>query len=316
MVDAKKEAINYFFRLQGKKLETCHEPSRACTADAIRAHSIPSSSVLTQLAEDGHVVMPQLSFGAPPTTSVSLKSIGVNKATTFTGLCAVHDSSIFRPIDLSTPDCQNPEHLFLMAYRAVLREYHVVLTSALQVQANYTKQVDLGMAAPNASSQLGMFATGQLINAYESHEYKLLFDAAYLASDWSGLEHRVISLQGQGPVIAVSSMFSLDDLPAEETPRVTLTVFPRATGTEVVFSAIPRDAQAVFQHLDRLFAAQGHYQKYLLSKLILQSCDNFVLSPSHFEHMPAENRNLIAGYFAKTIQYNDEGFDDARLYLF
>lgn len=314
--EKRKQALKYFFDLQGRGLECCHDPVGACSEPGIRAHSIPSKLVLAQLERNRHVVMPKLTLGSTRASVAEFAEVGINNATTFTGLCANHDGTIFRPVDVAPPDCTNPEHLFLMAYRAVLREYHVVLTAALRNQANYLRQIELGLAPPDGPSDLGMIATAWIINAFDSYEYKRLYDEALIAKRWSDLDHRVIELDDQAPAVAVSSMFSLDHIEADETPRLTLTVAPRSGATDVVFSALPRDAGHAFRYIDPILQNRDHFQKYLLSKLVLQSCDNFVLAPAHFDQWPDKKKTIIRDYFVRTIHYNDEDFDDAELYLF
>src|SRR5882724_6123875 len=98
------ETVNHFFKVHGVSTDRCHEPSEMCEHPAIRAHSIPSGTILAVLADDGHVVMPSLKLKVPPPAEISFKRVGKNQATTFTGLCARHDNDIFRPIDDRLPD--------------------------------------------------------------------------------------------------------------------------------------------------------------------------------------------------------------------
>jgi hypothetical protein len=137
--------------------------------------------------------MPQMKLKTPPPAEIDFKRVGKNKTTTFTGLCAQHDNDIFRPIDDDLPDLGNQSHLFLLAYRAVLREYHVVLQNALRFQSTYQKRVEVGLSPGTEPCGFGMFATAHLCNAIECYEYKRQFDQAYLATDWSQLQHHVSS---------------------------------------------------------------------------------------------------------------------------
>lgn len=315
--NAKKlETINHLFKVHGKSTDRCHEPSESCAQSAIRAHSIPSGSVLAKLADDGHVVMPKLKLKYPPPAEISFTRVGINQATTFTGLCSQHDNDIFRPIDDAQPDVNEPSHLFLLAYRAVLREFHVCLQNAIRFQSTYQKRTEVGLSPGTEPCNFGMFATDHLINAYESYEYKRRFDEFYLNSEWSHLHHRIIVLENQPPTIAVSSMFSLDDYDAAETPRVTLSVFPVNDCVIVAFSALTNDFPFVDRHLDRILAADGAFQKYLLSKLILQSCENFVLAPAYFDALAEDRKVALRDYFVGTIHLNADDHDDERLYLF
>ena len=114
----------------------------------------------------------------------------------------------------------------------------------------------------------------------------------------------------------MSSLFSLDEIDAPHLPRVVLNVFPSDADVVVVFSAIPKDAPFADVYLQRLLTAEPHLQRYLLSKLVLQCCDNFVVHPHYYESMSVERRDAVCDFFAQTILTNKEDHEDARLYLF
>ena len=71
-------------------------------------------------------------------------SVGRNDAITFTGSCSEHDRRIFEPIDKSPINVQDDEHLFLLAYRSVLRELYAVATGAVKNQLGYRAKSGLG----------------------------------------------------------------------------------------------------------------------------------------------------------------------------
>ena len=314
---AKSEVINHFFKLHGVNTRRCYEPSGECTEPAIRAHSIPSGTVLEMLcSRDGHVVMPQVRLRIPPPAEICFQRVGRNNASTFTGLCRTHDNNIFRPIDDSFPDHENAEHLFLLAYRAVLREYHVVLQNAIRFQSTYQKSVESSLSPEHEPSNLGMIAISHRLNAYEMHVYKTLFDRAYLGQDSSALEHRVIQFANQAPTFAVSSLFSLDDVDAPDTPRVALTVYPRESGVVAVISATQTDSPFVFHLFRRLFDTSLDHQKYLLSKIVLHCCDNIVISPDFYDHLPDDTKEAMISFYTKTIIKNAWDHEDPRLFLF
>ncbi len=111
-------------------------------------------------------------------------------------------------------------------------------------------------------------------------------------------------------------MFSLDDVDAPETPRATLSVFPAGSDVAVVFSATPNDWHFVRVYCHRIFTSESYFQKYLLSKLILQSCDNFVISPQYFDSLTPDAKVAIGSYFVDTIIKNAVNHEDCRLFLF
>lgn len=161
-----------------------------------------------------------------------------------------------------------------------------------------------------------MLATSHLANAFECYEYKRGFDLAYMSSDWSWLTHHVIVFQNQPASVAVNSMFSLDEIDAPETPRVTLNVYPADRDVVVVFSTTATDAPFVVSYLNRILTADGFYQKYLLSKLILQFCENFVIAPKYYDSLTQERKDAIQEFFIDSVQQNAENREDCRLYLF
>ena len=108
--------------------------SSTCSQQIVKAHSVSASSNLRNIAENGHV----LRFYYAPKASVEARgrvtaqSIGVNKASTFTGFCKLHDSQTFscidQPINLLTS-----EHCFLLAYRALCQ---VIFAKAAEFAAS------------------------------------------------------------------------------------------------------------------------------------------------------------------------------------
>src|SRR3972149_8263724 len=137
MDDKRNSLKNSVFKIWNGKYLQCLEPKEACAQQSIRAHSIQNEVILELLQYDGHVVMPRLKLDQNFGPRVWFESVGRNKATTFTGLCTEHDTDIFAPIENASIDVENDLHLFLLAYRAVLRETHVTIEGAIKNQVAY-----------------------------------------------------------------------------------------------------------------------------------------------------------------------------------
>jgi hypothetical protein len=242
----------------------------------------------------------------------------MRKATVFTGLCAHHDTCLFRPIDANVLDFRNPEHLFLLAYRAVLRETHVSIEAAIRLQSVYLKKIELGLADPNNPTRWERFVVYRLIVGYETWLYKTMFDEAFQHRELTAVRHDVVDLGQTDPCVAVSSLFSLDDVRVkDDVARVVLTVLPTSKGrTVAVLSYAHRDARKARTRLRPLLHARGEQQRYLLSRLILERSDNVVFSPTLVERLGDERRNIIVRFFEATILRNDTEYEDDRLNLF
>jgi hypothetical protein len=87
---AKLEAVNHFFKVHGISTDSCHEPAEKCEQKAIRAHSIPSGTVLDRLAHEGYVVMPQLKLKMPAPAEIEFKRVGRNKCNRGVTSCIVN----------------------------------------------------------------------------------------------------------------------------------------------------------------------------------------------------------------------------------
>jgi hypothetical protein len=250
--------------------------------------------------------------------TISFESVGVKKATVFTGLCPEHDAALFERIDLNPGRVDDRESLFLHAYRAVLRETHVCLEAAAKLQCVYQKQCDLGLVDRDVPTPGGLFALKRMKVAYETWLYKEHIDRAFLQGDLAVLSHDVIDLGGTGPCIGVSSLFSLDEVEvADDSARVALSVIPVAGGrTHAVLSYIERDRNAARAWLKPILAATGRRQRYLLSRLILERSDNFIINPALYAQWSEERREVIRRLFVATILKNDADFHDERLNLF
>ena len=260
--------------------------------------------------------MPQLRQRLPEAPEINFVRVGINRATTYTGLCSSHDNEIFRPIDVTSPDYTQEDHLFLLVYRAVLREYHTCLEGALRLWSGYQKRVEMGLSPQDEADHSGLLATSHLVNAYELHQYKETLDTSYRNGQWPVFQHSIVHLKHQKPTIAVSSLFSLDDIDIEQPPRVALSIYPSGRDVVAVFSTTEAGAHSAFSFLSRVFEASGDYQKYLLSKLVLQCCENFVMAPTHYDQLPDMTKNAIASFFMATWSRNMWDYEDQKLFLF
>jgi len=123
--------------------QECLESNSDCRGKVINAHTIQNQYALEHIEEDGHVYMMSDDFNR-----VSLKKIGRNKATTFTGYCSYHDNEVFKSIDFCRgKDLDNvtDQQLALLTLRAVAREYWAKLNvlKLYEIMAGYVRNSDL-----------------------------------------------------------------------------------------------------------------------------------------------------------------------------
>jgi hypothetical protein len=297
------EELGRFFERHKARFGKCLAPGLACDNKVIRAHSIQNAQAIDLLQMNGHVIALRPNFSAAG-PEIDFESVGRNHASTFTGLCGEHDGRLFEPIDTKPLDIRHRQQLFLLAYRSVTRELHAVMEGAAKIQGAYSSRVERGIDPADAPSPAGVIATQQLLISFFTHEYRAKhFDVPLLSGNFDEIEHDVIVLEGQKPAVAVSSLFSLDEVVKEDGDivRVVLNVMPvSATRALAIFSYTREDQRKAKASLERILTSTGEYQKYELSKLVLGHIENFIVSPSHFATWSDDKKSRIKTTFTNT----------------
>lgn len=318
MNSIEKDLLSSFFTREEWRLNRCLAPGMNCTATAIRAHSLQNSRVLDLLVRNNHVKGLAHRIDKKTEPSILFDDVGRNRATTFTGFCSQHDIEIFRPIDMNAFSSTDSEHLFLVAYRAVARELHAVLEGAIKIQSGYENRIDLGIDSGEEPSLAGQLAVEHMMKAYQTYMYKCRFDEAYVSSQHDSVVHDVIKIRHEEPTVAVCSLFSIDGVSRNgDWVRVALNVLPINVNESIaVLSYLSEDTALARLSLSPILSSSSHYQKYLLSKLILNNCENFVVSPAYYEKWNVKKKDVVLDYFKRTLLTGNLEVENACLYLF
>lgn len=318
MNSIEKELFSSFLKRDKWRLNRCLAPGMSCTATAIRAHSLQNSQVLDLLVRDGHVKAIGKRIDKETGPVILFDNVGRNQATTFAGFCSEHDSEIFKPIDTKTFSSTDSEHQFLVAYRAVARELHTLMEAASKAQSGYIKRVEMGLDSGDEPGPAGMFAVEQMMKAYQTYLYKVRFDQALVSKQYDAVLHDAIKIDHEEASVAVCSLFSVDGVSRnDDWVRVALNVLPLNRNESIaVFSYLPEDASLAKSSLNLMLTSDGYYQKYLLSKLILNNCENFVVSPASYDSWSPEKKTSITDYFMQTLFTGNLGIENQHLYLF
>jgi len=277
--------------------DVCLFPGEQCSAKAIRAHSIQNGRILEQLSLHGHVVVPRLQIREGGAPEVAFEKIGRRNATTFTGLCGRHDSLLFRPIEENEIDRRDPQHLFLLAYRALLRECHASRKAAVDLQTNYKRGASMGVWPSDSPSEAGMLAVEKMVAAFMIECVKAEYDLAYVSADWRRLDHWVVRL-GVGPTVAVSSFLStgLYSSQTDQAAFVALSVIPVDRETIAIFSFLRECRPQVRKAYSSIMNGPRRNVALELSRLILVKCENIAISPWLFDSYEDSKRKIISEY--------------------
>lgn len=297
--------------------DCCMWPASKCTEPAIRAHSVQNSRVLDLLHRKGHVIMPRLRSSFSDGPKLQFEEIGRNKATTFTGLCRLHDHRMFAPIESKAFDASNAQHLFLIAYRAVLKEAHASLKAGIDSQANYLRATEAGLFPREEPSAPGIAAVERMIAGYLVHQIKEKYDQVFMTSQWNSIKHTTLHLDSS-PGVAVNSFFTTDIWSEEtDTPAmVSLNILPYRGKTIAVFSSLLEHTKQVETAFERILSSSGTSQLYELSKLILKKCENIVFAPALYDSFSRRQKQLIKAFFERNVAGNSYETDDPHIFIF
>ncbi|WP_266204829.1 hypothetical protein [Pontibacter kalidii] len=316
MID--KRLLKSYYNSFNTKAFICLYPGMTCSEKPIRAHSIQNSKVFDLLSDKDHLVSIQQITNKSHAPVPSFGLIGRNKASVFEGLCQHHDKSLFKPIDDSDFEVDDKEQLFLLAYRSVLKELHASMTRAIKIQEGYFSKAHLGLCAKDAPSMEGEFALQNIMDAFDTYEYKIGFDNAFLAGNYDYLTHQIFKIETDRATVACSQLFSIDSFQFRDTvPRVLMNIFPVNNKlTYAIFSSTKDESSQVNDYLFKCLRSNNvSVRNYEISKLIIRNSDNFFISPLHFSTWSESKKSKVLQHCADTV-FKDVEQDDVDFYLF
>lgn len=316
--DAHNELKATFFSSINSQMNKCLEKSMTCKQKAIRAHSVQNARVLDLLCDAGHVIQIKLDTkdDAPPTPA--FKPIGRKQATTFAGLCSEHDRTIFEDIDTAPIDMNNKRQMFLLSYRAILRELHTTMDAAVSIQEAYQKLIQLGLESKDQPSPAGMEAVFQMMKAWRTYRYKFKYDEIEQKETYDDIFHFNKIIATTQATVAASVLFGIGKYSTEkDLVGVILNIIP-LDSEKTLFSLgyLPEHEATVRANFTNLFTAEGYYFNYLVSKLLLKNGENFVINPSYFNAWDSNKKEKILNYFTETMFNEQHDEENEHLYLF
>ncbi len=319
--DKYKKLLNSGYKIQHANYLACIAPEGfgTCNKDIIKAHSIQNRQILEKIQDNDHVVMLLASISGPKRVNIEFRKIGRNKATIFTGLCHYHDNLIFAPIENNPLDIENPQHLFLLAYRAITKHTHSLMNSAHQAKLLFEKKTELGLIENNDDlSDEEEYMLTRTFMAYKLHLYKQEYDTIYLNQKYEDLCHEILKIRQQKPTVAVNAFFSFqrEKMSEKNQGGVALNAFPKGDIAIVIFSYLCKEKSLVLPHINDILSTSGEKQEILLSKLILRYCENFVINPNHFESFSKKKKEMIKKYFIDTLFHDDVEISGIDINLF
>jgi hypothetical protein len=281
-----------------------------CSGQTVKAHTVPRAGSLAKIARNGHV------YSFVPSMKNLIKNQGVlhpelwgiNKASTFTGFCSVHDDKLFSRVEKS-PFESAPDQCYLLAYRAYAREVftkRAAASSALN-HANMDRGQPLSRQVAIqrfvALHQIGLDAA---LRDIEHHKPR--FEQPLVTGDYSTVRAYILTFDDPPPVMC-SATFApeedfegkkLQDLKDLRSPPalISVTSFFGGTKGHVVFTWLKDDDALCTPFVLSLDAISDTQLGSALVRLMFEFVENVHIAPNWWELLTLQHQQALIARMA------------------
>ena len=281
------------------------EWTEECVGAPIRAHTVPKSGSLKQIARNGHVYgyTPSLQKLTKYKGKVPPELLGINSASTFTGFCSKHDTQLFAPLE--TEDFRSTfQQCFLLGYRAFAREVYKKKASA--VLSPERRRADKGKSE-NAQFQIQLINSGYEIGLagglQDNARHLEEMQKCLISNEFDSVRAYVIQLAEPPPVMCSGGIFPertfdgnrLHDLsdPTEKCDLMTISSFWDGTFGYVVLSWLSGSDSACIPFVKSLETISGEDLSAALLRLFFEYLENIFMQPEWWERLTEEQQEYL-----------------------
>lgn len=294
----------------------CLHPSAGlndCAGPIVKAHSVQRSGSLSRIAKDGHIYRISNDARTLKRTAgmPAAVLVGLNDASTFTGLCARHDNMSFAPVEKHQFHGDR-EQCFLLAYRAVLRETYVRRSA-----------VDTGPALKafvDTKPEVTRIAKKRLISDYLEglkrglqglDEHKNVFDKMLMLRNFEDIRFALIRFREVPDLMMSSVWYPTSDFVGNILPNMnrlgqygaipdalTFSLLGTDTGGAGVFVWHRNSDAACNQIVASLVGRERGRFTDALVRLAFQTSENIYLRPEWWEGLAAGDRAALVSRMA------------------
>ncbi|WP_167815436.1 SEC-C domain-containing protein [Pseudoalteromonas galatheae] len=319
--------INQAFQKANSRKE-CLVPkslSLQCSGNIIKAHTVPKTSSLRAISQDGHVLGYKMTFESMRKHSgtPTFEKIGVNQASTFNGFCKYHDDVLFSSLEKER-FAATKKQCFSLSYRAFAKEYYaksaVLSLSPLRNDADKGKtiqeQIDIQMN--NYLFELGTKA------AMEDLEYhKAYFDAALEAHDYDNTRAVVFILDEPPPFMVCGSVnpdYDFNGAKLQElmdldkrSDCISVTSYYDGCKGIVVLSWLENSDVSCQSLMRSLLSKKKELYLPFVVQYIFKYFENVFIAPNWWEKLHTDSKNMLTALTSDNVSTHDEPNSDGLL---
>jgi hypothetical protein len=234
---------------------------------------------------------------------VTPQSIGVNKASTFTGFCRLHDAQTFSLVDQPI-DRLTSEHCFLLAYRALCQ---VIFTKASSFAASSTlRQLDRGTSSL-VQQEHQQFCSDRefsvMAGLQDLQRDKAHFDRHLLSRNFEPISYYILELD-HAPQIVCSVAFSPEfdfegnQLQFLENANIhadscTCSIISTQRGGAIVFAWLKETNGSSRRLIESLNRVKPHLRPSAIVRLVFECGENVFFSKTWWNGLDIKTQKMI-----------------------
>ena len=281
-----------------------------CSGGLSKAHSIQRAS-LDHIARDGKVYQYSGDFGDLLKTGgrLSIRPVGVNRATTFGGFCSQHDNDLFRVIDVESFRATE-EVVALHAYRALAREVWARANALYTIP--FYRELDRGRSVAEQhriQALLDSYSQGLSQGSDSLRAHKAIWDACLRSSSFADV--RFVIFESPAPAVVLCSGVllpqydfqgrTIQDLASPDTRRdlMSVNVIRTDQGSATVL-AWHATSDASCERFCRSLASCPNPEREIpeaLLRLVLSTFENTAISPVWWDALAVEGQTELLARF-------------------
>lgn len=292
----------------------CKERQNECNGQIVRAHTIPKSSSLKRIAENGHVIGFESSLQAPPNTSKPKpKLIGINRASTFSGFCGFHDNIIFSPLE-DENFSGTSEQCVLLSYRAFAREFF--LKTASSSLSDFENGLDRGKSVEqqhHIQNMLKGFGVGVDVALRDLGVYKDIYDSRLREKRYSGVRFVRVVLQEAPPIMVSGALLPESDFKGRQlqdlndlhrrADSIDVTSFFGGEHGEVVLTWLPECDGACKPFAESLLEIPKNRLTDTLIRFFFDSFENLYVAPHWWDALSSGQQGALVERLNKGVDF-------------
>lgn len=277
-----------------------HASAGSCSSSKpIKSHTLQRNGGLAAIAENGHVHATLVDYAdlARASGKPGLKRIGIGRASTFPGFCALHDDGLFKSIEGVSVSIDQ-EAAFLFAYRAMSYELQrkiSAIASTRLLSENADNGLPLNMQF-GIQSNLAFYRIGSEIGLSDLKRIKSQYDAALLDGDFSSMQFLSIDFDEVLPIVVSSGCLPTDEFGGVSGTQdllemngriehVTLTITSFGGKSKLVFAWLGSASGVSAKFVRSFFRAPKEHRASVLISAAFSLSENVFVRSSWWEQL-------------------------------